>query len=273
MTAKTHSRLHFPPRFGNRIYSRLPQPVQAIVLIILNPSYRWLRKVTNNRVASGPFRGMRYVHESVWSAFYPKLLGTYEKELWPILEYIITCYPRTVINIGTGEGYYAVGLARRLPLARIVCFEQPWRRYHGLLRRLAKLNNVTNRLEVHGRCTVDLLAANFGSARPTFVLCDVEGAEDELLDPAIIPALRCAYILVEVHDGDVPGVSTRLRERFALTHQIAEISGRSRQPSDWPLNSKSRWEDQEDYLWEHRSEQANWLWMAPNDNQQDAQSD
>ena len=66
-------------------------------------------------VLSGPFHGMRYVDHSVGSSLFPKLIGTYEKELRYWLEAQFTeSNLTTIVNIGAGEGYYAVGAALRL---------------------------------------------------------------------------------------------------------------------------------------------------------------
>ena len=79
---------------------------------------------TGGRVRSGPFAGMRYVDTSVGSCFIPKLLGTYECELASKVEWICRQQPKLIIDIGAAEGYYAIGLAIRMPNARVVAFEQ-----------------------------------------------------------------------------------------------------------------------------------------------------
>ncbi len=48
----------------------------------------------------------------------------------------------------------------------------------------------------------------------TVVICDIEGAEEELLDPEQAPGLTAADILVEVHEGVRPGLLDRLNRRF-----------------------------------------------------------
>jgi len=35
----------------------------------------------------------------------------------------LRCSPSTVVNVGAGEGYYAVGFARRLPNAQVLAFD------------------------------------------------------------------------------------------------------------------------------------------------------
>jgi hypothetical protein len=40
------------------------------------------------------------------SSFYPKILGTYERELYDVLDTIIdTIRPKQVVDIGAAEGY------------------------------------------------------------------------------------------------------------------------------------------------------------------------
>ena len=62
-------------------------------------------------VQDGPFRGMEYKCDSIWGSKYPKLVGSYEFELQPIVRYLFQKKFDTVINIGAAEGYYAVGWA------------------------------------------------------------------------------------------------------------------------------------------------------------------
>src|SRR6478672_6897407 len=65
-------------------------------------------------VQHGPFKGMKYPGvNSVGSALIPKLLGSYERELHPLIDSICAGQYDQVVDIGCAEGYYAVGLAMR----------------------------------------------------------------------------------------------------------------------------------------------------------------
>ena len=66
---------------------------------------------TRMYVASGPFKGTRYGELSFFSAYIPKLLGIYERELWGLIEAICESGPTLVVDIEAAEGYYAIGLA------------------------------------------------------------------------------------------------------------------------------------------------------------------
>lgn len=220
---------------------------------------------THSRVHSGPFKGMRYIPHAVHvqsSAYCPKLLGTYELELHPLVDALRMQAPyQHIVNIGAGEGYYAVGLALHLPQSRLTAFEaDPASR--TILTRMAQLNEVTSHITIREFCTPTLLQEELRSPEKTLVVCDVEGCEQELLDPLSIPALAKADILVELHDFLIPGISEIIRQRFAATHRIADIAARPRQLSDWPASLRLPVAYRRTALSEYRPGGMRWFWMT-----------
>lgn len=192
---------------------------------------RWAR---SDLVRSGPFAGMRFTWEDwnpSFSAPFPKMMGTYELELHPIIERIIARPPRRIVEIGAADGYYAVGFARRLPRTEIVAFEE-LATGRELLTRFATLNGVRERIQMHGRCEPDTLRATLQPG--DILMLDVEGYERVLIDPAAVPALVHTPILVECHDALVPGVSALLESRFQATHAITRIPNRVRMIAEIP---------------------------------------
>lgn len=185
------------------------------------------------RILAGPFAGMHYVGDSAGSLLPPKLLGTYECELHAIVHRLIAQKPRLVVNVGAGEGYYAVGLARRLPLCHVRAFEAD---EHGrsLIARVAVQNRVADRVKSGGLCTISDLADTLAQASSPWLIIDVEGAEDHLLDPVSVPSLVRTTILVEVHDFIDGTLGERLRQRFDPTHRVEELWAAERALSDLP---------------------------------------
>ena len=53
----------------------------------------------------------------------PKLLGSYEQELQPIIERCVEAPYDCVKNIGCGDGYYAIGMARRMTSREITAYD------------------------------------------------------------------------------------------------------------------------------------------------------
>jgi hypothetical protein len=182
-------------------------------------------------VVNGPFKGMKYLRLSSGSALMPKLVGSYEMELHPTLEEIIQSEYDRILNIGCAEGYYAVGLALRMPRPDIHGFELN-AAARERCRQLAELNGLSDRINIHGLCTPDDLVA---LTKPrTLIVCDCEGAELELLDPARVHGLLQADILVEIHDFIDPRISSAIFERFDATHRIRMISSTKRHPAAFP---------------------------------------
>jgi hypothetical protein len=224
------------------------------------------RERTGCRVRAGSFAGLRYVSNSVGSAYLPKLLGIYERELSAQVESICAGKSGLIVDIGAAEGYYAIGLARRNPQALIVAFEME-SRGQSALREMAGLNNVADRVEIRGKCEALDLVAALGDTPAPVVVCDVEGYEEKLLDPQAVPALRRAKILVELHDFIIPGITEKLKERFGATHRIEHIWQQPRSRADFPWRTLGTMLLPKSYLdWavsEWRPVQMSWLWMVP----------
>ena len=225
-----------------------------------------VQRRTAGRVYAGPFAGMRYVDTSVGSCFMPKLLGTYERELAPKVEWICRRQPELVVDIGAAEGYYAIGLALRIARARVVAFElDPTGQ--AALRAMAQLNAVADRLTVRGRCAPDDLAAALAGHSGAVVICDVEGDEEALLDPERVAGLREAIVLVETHEFVRRGVTAELCRRFARSHDIERIWQEPRSRAEFPWRTLGTVLLPVSYLdWavsEWRPERMSWLWMTP----------
>lgn len=186
------------------------------------------------RIISGPFKGLRYLKQAHGSVLSAKLLGTYELELHDWWTEVFHQRFENVWVIGSGEGYYAVGLAKRMHDSNIYAFDtDPAARLATL--DLALLNHVADRLTIGGTCSLDEIAES-GRER-TLIVCDIEGAENELLTALPSASLSHSDLIVEVHDAP-PSTKTfdRLLAHFANTHiakiKVAEL--RNPQAVAWP---------------------------------------
>lgn len=220
------------------------------------------------RVAGGPFTGMRYIRGSVGSAYVPKLLGMYERELNDAVEQVCAKKVDLIVDIGAAEGYYAVGLARRNPQARVIAFEME-EKGRAALAEMTRLNEVQDRVEIRGKCEVADLRAVLAGADRALVVCDAEGYEEKLLDPDAVPALRRAYILAEMHDFISRGITEKISERFSKTHTVVRIWQEERSRLELPFRTLGTMLLPRRYLdWavsEWRPEQMSWLWMVPHE--------
>lgn len=214
---------------------------------------------SGDAVLSGPFAGMVYPVRSAEGARTPRLIGSYERSLFPVIDQIIRHPYARVIDIGCAEGYYAVGLARAMR-ATLVHAHDIDDRAQTACRSLAAANGCLDRVIIGGRFSV----ADFAicTQAETVVICDIEGAEEELLDPEQAPGLMAADILVEVHEGVRPGLLDRLIRRFSASHSIQRFD-RKLDDGGLPAWAETLGDlDRLLLLWEWRASPTPWLWMT-----------
>ena len=75
------------------------------------------------RIWSGPFEDIDFLPRSTHACHVSKLVGCYEQPLQPFIEEAIRVAYPIVLNIGCAEGYYAVGMAARMPDTRVDAFD------------------------------------------------------------------------------------------------------------------------------------------------------
>jgi Ribosomal protein L11 methyltransferase (PrmA) len=180
---------------------------------------RQISRENDGRVASGPFRGMRLDYEALPVHAAPKFLGTYEQELHPALEHAIEGSPSHVLNVGCAEGFYAVGMAMRLPHAMVYAADADPKAVRAT-RRNAELNGVAKQVVpigiIHPGEFDRYLTPNH-----SLLIMDCEGAEFALLNPHTDPVLSLVDMIVEVHPE--AGSSQMIWRRFEKTHRCERL--------------------------------------------------
>jgi hypothetical protein len=233
-------------RFGRLLANQVRYPVAATIL-------DW-----GGRIIDGPFVGLRYARSGMVK--FSQLLGTYERCLVPVVERVIEQRPRVIIDVGAAYGYYALGFARRCPNSRVIAYETDCTRL-DLMRKYRRLNGLDNQVEARSECTAASLGEDLRQSPGAFVFMDAEGAEDQLLTPEI-RNIEQSEMLIELHEMFVPGVTGRLRRRFARTHMAAVIPQaaiRSRPDgANWFIRSFWQQLNTED-----RDAQMAWLHLVP----------
>lgn len=160
--------------------------------------------------------------EAVGSAVYPKLMGSYEKELQTILEKLI--YERAyseIIDVGCAEGYYAVGLAIKCPNSKIFAYDTS-ELAQKLCSEMAALNNVAKRVNIQSTLTPAILG-NFPFSKRGLIICDCEGFEKNLFNKLSIKNLRNCDLIIETHDFKDIEISSYLKTLLKPTHKIESI--------------------------------------------------
>ena len=212
------------------------------------------------KVMQGPLAGMDFLSQSAEGCHIAKLLGCYEQPLQPFIEEAINIAYPILLNIGCAEGYYAVGMARRMPSTQVLAFDlNP--KAQDVCTALAQKNGVADKVKV-GSIFKPEDFERYANQK-VLVLCDIEGAERELLNPEVSPALKSMDLIVESHECLIPGITQNLINRFNVSHQITLVQDNGqRQLKDAPpwFNNLAHL-DQLLATWEWRSGATPWLVM------------
>ena len=180
-------------------------------------------------VFSGPFSTMKLVSGLAVARDPRMIVGSYEQEVHEVINEVISQGPASIIDIGAAHGYYAVGLALKISDTKVVAFETVEQDHWAQLAELARINDVGHKIIQRGLCTPTALAET--CVAESFVLCDCEGAEEDLLDPINVPTLRSCRMLIELHEFHRPRLVPILVDRFKESHKVLIIEERPRDPA------------------------------------------
>lgn len=204
-------------------YLRAPFSSYSAFAFYKERTARDLRTNSEYRVLIGPYKGMRYTKHGS-SISLNCLLGSYEMEIWPALNSLKSNNYDLIVDVGCAEGYHACGMAllTQKPVlaydinskARVDC------------KQMARLNGVSSLVEVREFLSCEELEELCGNQK-TFLFCDIDYYELELLDPAKVPSLGNTDILVETH-GHAPESANDtmpvIQDRFQDSHDIELLS-------------------------------------------------
>lgn len=178
---------------------------------------------SDKKVRSGVFKGLQY-HDfiSFGSSMFPKLLGSYEMELFPVFNQFKNKKYQQVLDVGCAEGFYAVGLAMHLPGAKIYAYDIDEKALK-LCEQLADLNGVGNQVILNRQCSPATIE-QFDFADPSLLICDCEGYERELFSIYNSSKLKHTDLIIELHPFAAADVKEYLTSLFASSHQVSFVS-------------------------------------------------
>jgi hypothetical protein len=184
-------------------------------------------------IRHGPFSGMKYAPmTSGCLVLVPKIIGSYESVIHQWVFDAINRDYKTILNIGCGEGYYAVGFSAKSKTSQVYAYDTD-KASRDNVAALAQLNGTADRVRIRDLCTRDTLQREITDS--TLIFCDVEGSEFELFRPDLTPALSRADLIIESHDVVCPGVTETLVRRFLPSHRIEVNYDCAKYARDFPV--------------------------------------
>lgn len=173
-------------------------------------------------VKHGPFKGLKYPdYTSYGSTIFPKIIGCYENEIAGVFNNFSEKNYSEIIDIGCAEGYYAVGMAMKMPDAMIYAYDID-ENSRSYCQQLAQLNGVVDKIEIRSECSENELAV-FSFTVKGFILCDCEGYEKYLFTEHSAKNLANCDLLIETHDFIDIDISGHIKSVFSNTHQLTII--------------------------------------------------
>ena len=180
-----------------------------------------LNKINTDVVLNGVFKGMKYIKSSVGSTLLPKLVGSYENELSDTISIYKDYQFNNIIDIGSAEGYYAVGFALNFKYNKIYTFDIS-HKARKLLKKLVDINNVSNKILINSTCTPDNLF-NI-DLNNSLILSDCEGFEKDLfLNPEVFKKLENTFLIIEAHDFLDPNITIDINSLYSKSHNVKII--------------------------------------------------
>lgn len=213
-------------------------------------------------VRNGPFKGLRYSNKSCGGAILPKILGSYEDPLHPWIEEIAAKSYDTILNVGSAEGYFAVGFACMEIAKTVVAYDinpvaLPY------MQEIVALNKLHANLEFVSLCDREELSHH--CKERSLIFCDIEGAELSLLDPSISPELLHTDMIVEIHDVFIPGITSILVDRFIASHKIDIVYDSKRTSANYIFPQKVPEKMKEIIMDENRPMGMSWMRLIANE--------
>ena len=212
-------------------------------------------------VQAGPFEGMRYPAQRLpqIDAAIAKLLGTYEQEIAWVFERAIAERVPVFVDIGSADGYYAAGMAHASADTTVHAYDLA-SSARGLCAATAAASAVADRVRIGTRFRLDAAGPAIGTG--ALVLCDIEGAEADLLDATAALKLAHSVVVVEVHEDERPGAAKQLSSAFAETHDAVTIRQSPRMEIPAALRG---WRPDEQVLAlnEFRGPELHWIVFEP----------
>jgi 16S rRNA G966 N2-methylase RsmD len=186
----------------------------------------------HNKVKYGIFKGMEISNKIFWGKYDQciKFLGQYEIQ---VINKIIESSNNydTFINIGAGDGYFAVGVVYSNLFDKSICFEIS-ENGRKVIEENSFLNKVEKRVKIFNTANTESLNNILKVDNKALILIDIEGDEFDLLTEEFLLVCKNCTIIIELHDGFIKNLKNSRDDVLKKANKYFEVSYLERLNSD-----------------------------------------
>ena len=223
------------------------------------------------QVAYGPFKGMQLNQCRNWSRYdlITQILGTYETHVLQKLIAFSKGKNNVFIDLGSADGYFAVGMAFSGVFDHVYAFEKDFE-MQRIIKNNAQLNDCESKMSILGKSNEASLKSIVSQCKESItILIDIEGDEYDLLNPKMLSSLSHCSIICELHPWmkkDGKALQKALLSEASAFFDIELIYRESYNPNDFEELSCFNEEERLIALSEGRGPNMHWLVLTPKKN-------
>ncbi len=233
-----------------------------------------LFEISKGQVISGHFKGMKLLKKSNWDKkiyeYNPdlssKIAGCYEQEVQDkIVELQKKDKKKCFINLGAGEGYFALGVLNSGLFQHSIAFEISDNSRNIMIEN-SKLNKLDDKLSIKYVANLSFLNDILDSEKKLddiFILSDIEGAEFEIFNDDNLSKLKNCNLIIEFHRHPVDEKNKKFEEKLNKYFKVSLLSMSNRSFSDIPLLKELNDDDRWLIASENRPYLMNWFVCTP----------
>lgn len=198
-----------------------PNEIQRAKIKILNV----LLNKYNYTIAYGPFKGMKLSPNPWWSKndLITQILNVYENHVLEKLIHFSKKKRLDFINIGAGDGYFAIGVAFAKIFKKVYAFEIS-EIAQDRLRQNIEINKCNDIIDVYGMANFQSLKNIISNNNSAVILIDIEGFEFELLNEELLKFFSNCYFICELHPSLVLNGNEKQSQLISRSKNIFNCS-------------------------------------------------
>ena len=153
------------------------------------------------KIRYGPFKGMHLTNNPWWGQYDlgSQCLGVYETEILEQFDKIKYGTYDYFIDIGAGDGYYAIGMLYSKKIDKVLCYEIEPKGQKVIFENWKKNGSIGN-IKIMGNVSISNIFENIKDNANNLVLIDIEGNEFELVNEHFLKTFSKSTIIIEIHN-------------------------------------------------------------------------